>query len=119
MGLGFTISQNMLFYWDPFFLFLLKYLWTRVRISPPSPATGFIPFTVGFDASESTVASPPIVSYEWDFDGDGITDATGVTAVNEFKDVGTYLVQLTVTDSAVPANKYVAFVTVIATTPSP
>ena len=83
-------------------------------VTTPSPATGFIPFTVGFDASGSTVASPPIVSYEWDFDGNGTTDATGVTTVHTFTIVGTYLVQLTVTDSAVPANKYVAFVTVTA-----
>jgi PKD repeat protein len=81
-------------------------------VTMPSPATGFVPFTVGFDASGSTVASPPITSYEWDFDGNGTTDATGVTAVHIFSSAGTYLVQLTVTDSA--ANEYVAFVTVIA-----
>lgn len=83
-----------------------------VIVTTPSPATGFIPFTVGFDASGSTVEKPPIVSYAWDFNGDGITDATGITAVHTFTTVGTYLVQLTVTDSA--ANVYVAFVTVIA-----
>jgi PKD repeat protein len=91
---------------------LLKYLWTRVRISPPSPATGFVPFTVGFDASGSTVEKPTIVSYTWDFNGDGTIDATVVTAVHTFTTVGTYLVKLTVTDSA--AKTYVAFVTVIA-----
>ena len=84
----------------------------RVRISPPLPATGFIPFTVGFDASGSIVEKPTIVSYEWDFNGDGTTDTTGVTAVHTFTTAGTYLVQLTVTDSA--AKTYVAFVTVIA-----
>jgi len=78
----------------------------------PSPATGFIPFTVGFDASRSTVASLPIVSYVWAFTGGDPVTATGVTAVSTFKGKGTYLVQLTVTDSA--ANVYVAFVTVIA-----
>jgi len=88
-----------------------------VIVTTPSPATGFIPFTVGFDASGSTVASPPVVSYAWDFDGNGTTDATGVTAVHEFTTAGTYLVQLTVTDSAAVANVYVAFVTVIANTP--
>jgi len=83
-----------------------------VIVTTPSPATGFIDFTVGFDASGSTVASLPIVSYEWDFDGNGTPDDTGITAVHTFTVVGTYLVQLTVTDSA--ANEYVAFVTVIA-----
>jgi PKD repeat protein len=81
-----------------------------VIVTTPSPATGFVPFTVGFDASGSTVEKPPIVSYAWDFN-DGTT-ATGITAVHKFTTVGTYLVQLTVTDSA--ANVYVAFVTVIA-----
>jgi PKD repeat protein len=81
-----------------------------VIVTTPSPATGFVPFTVGFDASGSTVEKPPIVSYAWDFN-DG-TIATGITAVHKFTTVGTYLVQLTVTDSA--ANVYVAFVTVIA-----
>ena len=79
---------------------------------PPSPATGFVPFTVGFDASGSTVEKPPIVSYAWDFDGNGTTDVTGITAVHTFTTVATYLVQLAVTDSA--AKVYVAFVTVIA-----
>lgn len=83
-----------------------------VIVTTPSPATGFINFTVGFDASGSTAEKPPIVSYVWDFDGNGTTDATGITAVHTFTTVGTYLVQLTVTDSA--ANVYVAFVTVIA-----
>jgi PKD repeat protein len=81
-----------------------------VIVTTPSPATGFVSFTVGFDASGSTVEKPPIVSYAWDFN-DGST-ATGITAVHKFTTVGTYLVQLTVTDSA--ANVYVAFVTVIA-----
>lgn len=98
------------------FSFLLKYLWTRVIISLPSPVTGFTPFTVGFDASGSTVASPPVVSYEWDLDGDGdFDDATGVTTVYTYDPSGTYLVQLKVTDSA--ANEYIAFVTVIASAP--
>jgi PKD repeat protein len=83
-----------------------------VIVTTPSPATGFINFTVGFDASGSNVEKPPIVSYKWDFDGNGTTDATGVTAIHTYTVVGTYLVQLTVTDSA--ANEYVAFVTVIA-----
>jgi len=83
----------------------------------PSPAEGFIPFTVGFDASGSTVASPPVDEpdgYKWEFN-DGTSDAYGKYVVHTFTSAGTYLVQLTVTDSA--ANEYVAFVTVIASTP--
>ena len=80
----------------------------------PSPATGFIPFTVGFDASRSTVASLPIFSYLWEFNDILATTATGKYAVHTFDAKGTYSVKLTVTDSAVPANVYVAFVTIIA-----
>ncbi len=80
----------------------------------PSPATGFIPFTVGFDASRSKVASLPIVSYEWEFNDLLATTDTGKYVVFTFDAKGTYVVQLTVTDSAVPANVYVAFVSVIA-----
>ena len=88
-----------------------------VIVTTPSPATGFIPFTVGFDASGSTVSAPPITNYAWDFNGDSTTDATGVTTVHTFSTAGTYLVQLTVTDSA--AQTYVAFVTVIANDETP
>jgi len=83
----------------------------------PSPAIGFIPFTVGFDASRSTVASPPIFSYLWEFNDGTLPTPTapGKYAVHEFKGEGTHLVKLTVTDSALPtANVYVAFVTVTA-----
>jgi PKD repeat protein len=75
---------------------------------------------VGFDASGSTVSTPPITNYAWHFNGGNPTDVTGVdadTAVSTFSNAGTYLVQLTVTDSA--AKTYVAFVTVIATSISP
>ena len=88
-----------------------------VIVTTPSPATGFTPFTVGFDASGSTVAVPPITDYEWDFGGGSPANATGVTAVSTFDSAGTYLVQLTVTDSA--ENEYVDFVTVIATSATP
>ena len=86
-----------------------------VIVTMPSPATGFIPFAVGFDASGSTVASLPIVSYVWTFTEGSppvTTTKEGVTAIHTFDGIGTYLVKLTVTDSA--ANVYVAFVTVTA-----
>jgi len=58
--------------------------------------TGEEPFTVYFDASQSS-SSYSIVSYSWIF-GDGGTD-TGLTANHEYTAVGTYIVVLAVTDS--------------------
>jgi PKD repeat protein len=39
------------------------------------------------------------MSYEWDFDGDGVTDATGQTTTHDFTSAGTYTTSLTVTDN--------------------
>ena len=50
-----------------------------------------------FDGSGSYDPDGTIVLYEWDFDDDGTTDATGVTASHHF-DVGGHTVTLTVTD---------------------
>ena len=81
----------------------------------PSPAVGFIDFTVAFDASGSTVQTTP-ATYEWDLNGDGVfDDATGIIVVKEYTEVGTYLVGLKITDSTTPTpNVYYDFVTVIA-----
>jgi len=77
---------------------------TVADVTAPSPSVG--PDTtvnagvsVSFDASGST-DNGGIASYEWDFDGDGTTDATGQTATHAFGSAGTYDVQLTVTDGA-------------------
>jgi len=62
-----------------------------------TPSTmGVEPFTVYFDASQSS-SSYSIVSYSWDF-GDTETD-TGITTSHEYTTAGTYVVILTVTDS--------------------
>ncbi len=49
--------------------------------STSTPATGQ---SVTFDASGSTVAEGTIVSYEWDFDGDGVFDRTTQTPTTTF-----------------------------------
>ncbi|WP_198664701.1 malectin domain-containing carbohydrate-binding protein [Halorubrum sp. 48-1-W] len=62
--------------------------------SPDSPEAGQ---QVSFDASGSS-DDGTIESYEWDFDGDGETDATGEQVTNTFDAAGDYDVELTVTD---------------------
>lgn len=62
---------------------------------PTSPSTDD---TVAFDASGTTAEDTDIKAYEWDFDGDGTVDATGVNAVNKFEK-GRHVVSLTVKDT--------------------
>ncbi len=70
-----------------------------INVTPST--TGIAPFTVYFDASDSSVESDcgtcSIVSYDWNF-GDTTTD-TGMTTSHEYTIPGTYTVILTVTDS--------------------
>jgi PKD repeat protein len=51
-----------------------------------------------FDGSGSYDPDGTIAMYEWDFDGDGNTDDTGVTVSHHFGAVGAHTVTLTVTD---------------------
>jgi PKD repeat protein len=62
--------------------------------SPNSPT---VSEEVTFDASTSS-DDGTIQSYLWDFNGDGLTDATGQSATHEFTSSGEYTVKLTVTD---------------------
>jgi len=63
--------------------------------SPTSPAAGT---TVSFNASTSSDPDGSIILYEWDFDGDGFTDATGVVQARAFS-AGSYSIRLLVTDN--------------------
>ena len=62
---------------------------------PERPKAGEI---VEFDASASLDFDGEIISYEWDFDADGRTDATGVSARYTFASSGAHAITLTVTD---------------------
>lgn len=53
---------------------------------------------IQFDLSASTDTDGTIVKYEWDFDGDGTTDATEATCSYAFEKSGIYTVTGTVTD---------------------
>ena len=69
--------------------------------SPPTasisgPTSAEVGEQVTYTASASDDGT--IASYEWDFDGDGETDATGESVTTSFDSAGSYDVELTVTD---------------------
>jgi len=64
--------------------------------SPRSPRANE---PVLFDGTPSQAFDAEIVSYVWDFDGDGVPDAEGQRVTWTFPAAGLYLVELTVTDS--------------------
>lgn len=65
-----------------------------------TPLTGSAPLLVDFDAGASTDTDGSVVSYEWDYDGDGTVDATTGTATsdNTYSSSGTYWPRVTVVD---------------------
>jgi PKD repeat protein len=75
-----------------------------------TPQTGYAPLSVAFNASTSTDPNNDIASYTWNF-GDG-TSATGITASHIFTTAGTFLVNLTVRDSANNINVATKSITV-------
>jgi len=72
----------------------------------PNPAAPGQIITFDGSASYHNHAHHSIVSYEWDFDYDGITfnvDATGVQVTNTYGQFGSYIAALRVADDNVPA----------------
>ncbi len=61
------------------------------------PTSGNAPLTVYFDASSGKVKENEKLTYKWDFDSDGVTDAKGLTASHRYN-AGVYNATLTVTD---------------------
>jgi PKD repeat protein len=65
-----------------------------------TPESGPAPLEVSFDASGSSAPAGEISAYEWDFNNDNnFTDATGVSVTHTFEQLGTYTVNLRVTDN--------------------
>ncbi|WP_233571530.1 PQQ-dependent sugar dehydrogenase [Cellulomonas triticagri] len=69
--------------------------------TPTSSSTA--PLTVEFDASASSDPEGSDLTYEWDVDGDGTFDATGVTAEHTYTEIKAYTARLKVTD---PEGKF-------------
>ncbi len=76
-----------------------------------SPATPTVGTSVTFNASSSSDADGSIVLYQWDFDGNGSTDATGIVQARSFS-AGTHSVRLTVTDNDGATDTVIRTVTV-------
>ncbi|MQW74974.1 DUF1349 domain-containing protein [Nocardioides sp. dk4132] len=65
------------------------------------PTSGPAPLTVQFDGSgsfDADTGDATGLTYAWDFDGDGTTDATTPTASFTYAEAGNYTARLTVTD---------------------
>ncbi|GIM63369.1 hypothetical protein Pve01_80320 [Planomonospora venezuelensis] len=65
-----------------------------------APDSGQAPLDVTFDGSRSSDPEEEELTFEWDFDADGTTDATGVTAAHTYTEDGVFNARLTVTDPA-------------------
>ncbi|MDP4007567.1 MAG: PKD domain-containing protein [Candidatus Peregrinibacteria bacterium] len=61
---------------------------------------GTAPFSVNLNALASTDEDNDIIEYEWDFDSDGVVDASGDVAAFTYNSPGEYKATLYVTDAA-------------------
>jgi glucose/arabinose dehydrogenase/PKD repeat protein/type 1 glutamine amidotransferase len=82
-----------------------------------TPDSGQAPLEVTFDGSRSSDPEDEELSYAWDFDADGTTDATGVTATHTYTEEGVFDARLTVTDPADKAGTTTVPITVGNTRP--
>ncbi len=69
-------------------------------IATAAPQSGAVPLIVNFDASQSfDPDSGDTLTYEWDFEGDGTFEATGITTSHTYTTNGNFSAILKVTDS--------------------
>jgi hypothetical protein len=92
-----------------------------VAICDADPELTAATFPVDFDGSLSYHTDPTkvIVNYEWDFESDGVYDATGVTATHAYPAQGTYVAKLRVTDNTTPVALQSTSTCTIQITPPP
>ncbi len=82
---------------------LVKIQYTKGAATPKVVASsnvssGNLPLTVNLSSAGTFDPDAQILTYEWDFNGDGIIDSTLPNPTHSFTAAGTYNVQLTVTD---------------------
>jgi PKD repeat protein len=68
----------------------------RFTYTPAAPRPGD---WIRFDATASSDPDGSIVSYQWDFQNDGIFDASGQVVFHQYPAAGTYTVRLLATDN--------------------
>ncbi|NAS24232.1 carbohydrate-binding protein [Herbidospora sp. NEAU-GS84] len=71
----------------------------QAKIKTDKRSSSGPPLTVNFDASGSTDTEPGTLTYEWDVDGDGTFDKTGVQVSHTYTTNGLYFARLKVTDA--------------------
>ncbi|WP_405151774.1 PQQ-dependent sugar dehydrogenase [Sphaerisporangium sp. NBC_01403] len=71
----------------------------QAKISVDKRSSSTAPLTVEFSGAASTDTEPGELKYEWDFDGNGSFDATGVTASHTYDKLGQYTARLRVSDA--------------------
>ncbi|WP_420810689.1 ThuA domain-containing protein, partial [Jiangella asiatica] len=70
-------------------------------VATATPTSGLAPLTVEFSAAGSDDPDPgDVVTYAWDFDGDGTVDSTDPEASHTYTENGEYTATLTVTDQS-------------------
>lgn len=82
---------------------LVKIQYTQGAATPTAVAgsdvnSGGLPLTVNFSSAGTLDPDGQVLSYAWDFNGDGLIDSTLPNPTYTFTTAGTYSVQLTVTD---------------------
>jgi glucose/arabinose dehydrogenase len=70
----------------------------QAKITADRISGGEAPLTVQFSAASSVDPEGETLTYEWDFDGDGTFDASGVTASYTYPALGQYQAVLRATD---------------------
>lgn len=75
----------------------------QARFAAVPTSSSSAPLTIAFDAAASTDPEAEALTYEWDFDGNGSFDATGVQASHTYTTLGQFTARLRVTD---PGGKF-------------
>ncbi|MFD6178232.1 MULTISPECIES: PQQ-dependent sugar dehydrogenase [unclassified Isoptericola] len=72
----------------------------QARFTTTPDSSSSAPLEVTFDASASSDPDGDALTYDWDVDGDGTFDLSGVTAKYTYTELGQYTARLRVTDAS-------------------
>jgi PKD repeat protein len=86
--------------------------------SPGGPYTGAEGSAIGFNGAASSDPDGDALTYAWDFENDGVVDATTVMASHTYADNGSYMAKLTVNDGKGGSNAKTVAVSVTNVAPT-